>query len=175
MKIRTVLFFLALGSSTVLAGPDTSAKLSDDDAKVVAHLHAVDQMEIDAGKLAQANGAAAGKAYGKKLVTDHTAFDAKLVAFAKKHGLATIPDDPTQTEADKKDMMDEMMKLKGLKGAAFDTELGTRMAADHDKEVGKVDTAAGTVADKDLAAMLKALKPTLQGHADAARKLTATK
>lgn len=171
MKIRTVLLTLVLGSSTVLAGPDTAGKLSDDDAKVVAHLHAVDQMEIDAGKLAETNGAAPGKAYGKKLVADHTAFDAKLVAFAKKHGLATIPEDATQTEADKKDMMDEMMKLKGLKGTAFDSELGTRMAADHDKEIGKADAAMATVADKDLAGMLKTLKPTLQAHADAARKL----
>jgi predicted outer membrane protein len=175
MKIRTALFLLAIGSSTVLAGPDTTAKLSDDDTKVVAHLHAVDQMEIDAGKLAQTNGAAPGKAYGKKLVTDHTSFDTKLVAFAKKHGVTTIPDDTMQTEAEKKDMMDEMMKLKGLKGAAFDSELGTRMAADHDKEIGRADAAMGTVGDKELAAMLKTLKPTLQAHADAARKLTATK
>lgn len=173
MKIHSALLILALGSSTVLAGSDTSAKLSDDDAKIVAHLHAVDQMEIDAGKLAETNGAAPGKAYGKKLVADHSSFDTKLVAFAKKHGLSTIPADPTQSEAEKKDMMDEMTKLKGLKGAAFDSELGTRMAADHDKEVGKLDSA--TVADKDLAAMLKPLKPTLQAHADAARKLTATK
>ena len=165
MKIHTIMFALLAGTS--IANADST--LSVTDAQVVAHLHAVDVTEIAAGKMAQTNGAAGGKAYGAKLVKDHTAFDAKLTAFAKKHGLDTIPDDTTQTAAEKKDMDDEMTKLMGLKGADFDKEIGTAMAAGHDKEIAKADPTA--ISDKDLAAMVKALKPTLQAHADAARKL----
>jgi predicted outer membrane protein len=153
----TALIFLLSGS---IAFADT--KLSDTDAAVVAHLHAVDQTEIMAGKLAQKNGTAAGKSYGMLLVKDHT-------AFAKKHGVSAIPADATTTAGEKKDMDDEMTKLKGLTGSNFDKEIGTAMAAAHDKENAKADPTA--INDKDLAAMIKALKPTLQAHADAARKL----
>jgi predicted outer membrane protein len=160
----TALIFLLSGS---IAFADT--KLSDPDAAVVAHLHAVDQTEIMAGKLAQKNGTAAGKSYGMTLVKDHTDFDGKLTAFAKKHGVSAIPADATTTAGEKKDMDDEMTKLKGLTGSNFDKEIGTAMAAAHDKENAKADPTA--INDKDLAAMIKALKPTLQAHADAARKL----
>ena len=161
----TALAILLFSGSVAFA----DAKLSDTDAAVVAHLHAVDQTEIMAGKLAQKNGTAAGKAYGAMLVKDHTAFDAKLTALAKKHAIATIPDDTTTTAGEKKDMDDEMTKLKALTGSNFDKEFGNAMAPAHDKENTKADPTA--IQDKDLAALVKALKPTLQAHADAARKL----
>lgn len=168
MKLRMILL------SMIVAGTswaDNVKQLSKDDLAVVAHLHAVDQMEIDAGNLAQANGAAPGKAYGKQLVTDHTAFDKKLVAYASKHGVTQIPDDTTQTQADKKAMMDTMAKLKGMTGVQFDGELGSHMAADHEKELMRANTEIAAPHDKELIGLLQNVKPTLQKHADAARKL----
>jgi putative membrane protein len=180
MKLRTMLFASILGaSSIVLAGPTTSdtttdhTKLADMDAQVVAHLHAVDMLEIDMGKLAQKNGTAAVKQYGQMLAKDHTAFDAKLTAFATKHGMATIPADDTQTPAQTTDMETEKGKLAALKGTAFDQELLPMMKMAHDQEISKLDTNMAMVADADLKSMLTALKPTLQKHSDQAAKLQA--
>src|SRR5580704_12454122 len=129
MKLRTIMLASLLGTSSLaLAGPTTTdtttdhAKLADLDAQVVAHLHAVDMVEIDLGKLAQKNGTAAVKQYGQMLVKDHTAFDAKLTAFAAKHGMPTIPADDTLTPAEKTAMDTEKGKLQALKGSAFDQE-----------------------------------------------------
>jgi putative membrane protein len=152
----------------------SSAKLSDGDTKIVAHLHHVNQMEIDLGKAAQKSGTAGVKTYGQTLVTDHQSSDKDLTSFAKTHKLSTIPADKPMTDADKqseKDMQSEVTKLKSLKGADFDREFLNMMAADHDKELAKIDVAMSAATDPDLQSILKATKPVLQRHADQARDL----
>ena len=184
MKIQAFLLGVSLSLSSLAIADTTkkpdaaktteSAKLADDDVKLVAHVKHVNAMEIDMGKLAQANGGAGVKKYGAMLVKDHTANDKTLLALAKKKGLATIPDEVPATEDAKKEhqaMMDGMAKLKTLKGAEFDAAFLTMMAADHDKEVARLEAGATTAKDADLAAFLKATKPVVQGHADKARSI----
>jgi putative membrane protein len=151
-----------------------AAKLSDADVKIVAHLHHVNQMEIEVGKLAQNNGTMSVKNYGATLIADHQSADQDLTAFAKAHKLATIPADKPQTEADKqdaKDMQTKMAKLKTLKAAEFDREFTTMMTMGHDKELANIDAAIGSVGDPDLKTLLTGVKPVLQRHADQARDL----
>ena len=69
------------------------------------------------------------------LVTDHTAFDAKLVAFAKHHQMPVIPPDASQSPATKTDMDAEKGKLAALHGEPFDKELLPMMAKAHDQEL----------------------------------------
>jgi len=178
MKIRSILFAFALGTSTLAVADSgttttSSAALSEIDAQVVAHLHAVDQLEIELGKLAQHNGTAPVKTYGQMLVKDHTAFDAKLVAFAKKHGVTSIPADESPSITEKNDLDAEKGKLETLHGSAFDQELLPMMAAAHDKEVVKANANIAVVSDGGLKMMLENVKPTLQKHADEARRLQA--
>jgi putative membrane protein len=190
MKIRALAIISALALPAVALADDktpadntksdttksdtASAKLSDSDAKIVAHLHHVNQMEIDLGKAAQKSGTAGVKTYGETLVTDHQSADKDLTSFAKTHKLATIPADKPMTDADKqedKEMQSQVTKLKSLKGAEFDREFLNMMAAGHDKELAKIDVAMGAATDPDLQSMLKATKPVLQRHADQARDL----
>ena len=156
---------------------DAAAKLSDGDAAIVAHLHHVNQMEIDLGKVAQKSGTAGVKTYGQTLVTDHQSADKDLTAFAHSHKLATIPAHKPTTDADKQDdkaMQSQVTKLKTLKGADFDREFLAMMATGHDKELTKIDTSISSATDPDLQAMLKTTKPVLQRHADQARDLQKT-
>jgi putative membrane protein len=177
MKIRSLLFACALASSPLAvadrsATPSSdSAKLSEVDTQIVAHLHAVDQLEIVLGKLAEQNGTAGVKNFGQMLVTDHTAFDVKLVAFAKQHGMPTIPADASQSAAGKTEMDAEKGKLAALHGVPFDHELLPMMAKAHDQELTKADANIAMVSDTELKSMLVTLKPTLQSHADEARRL----
>jgi putative membrane protein len=183
MKIRALAIVAALAMPSLAVADKTdekttntapAAKLADSDVKIVAHLHHVNQMEIDLGKAAQKSTTSAVKTYGQTLVTDHTSNDKDLTAYAKTHKLTTIPADKPETDADKqeqKDMMAKVAHLKTLKGADFDKEFLNMMATDHDKELAKIDVSIGATTDTDLQAILKATKPVLQRHADSARDL----
>ncbi len=188
MKTRMLAVILALGLPSVALAdknkPDTSenmqktdknekSALADSDQKVLAHLHAVNQMEIDVSKIAMTNGTTQVKQFATTMVRDHGKADKDIADFAKKHGMKQIAPDESMTEADKKDLMEAETKLKGLKGAEFDREYLKMMVEGHDKELAKIDTEIGDVQDPDLKKMLTDLKPTLQKHADEARKLQA--
>jgi putative membrane protein len=154
--------------------PAKGAKLSEGDVKIVAHLHHVNRMEIDLGKVAQKSGTATVKAYGETLERDHMSADKDLVAFAKQNKLNAIPADKPDNEADKqahKEMMSKVARLKTLKGAEFDREFANMMVADHDKELAKIDVAISAASNPELQTMLKNVKPMLQRHADQARDL----
>src|SRR5512143_1631145 len=101
MKFRAFAIIAALALPTLAVADDKTPptdkttdkayKLSADEVKIVAHLHHVNQTEIDAGKIAQKNGTAHVKSYSDTLEKDHKSADADLTAFAKKHGLKTLP------------------------------------------------------------------------------------
>jgi len=187
MRIKTFMLIAALGLPSIAAAEDTKtkaadkappAKLAPADLAIVAHVHHVNVMEVDLGKLAQKqSSAAAVKKYGEMLVRDHGAADKKVSAFAKARGTAVIPEDKPDTEADRKQAqasMDRMAKLKTLKGADFDREFLTMMVEDHDREVARTDTAIAAATDPDLKKLLGDHRPVLQRHADAARDLLKT-
>jgi len=153
---------------------EKSGKLSDGDVKIIAHLHHVNQMEMEVAKLAQKTGTAAVKSYAETLERDHQTADKELTTFAKQHHVAMIPADKPQSDADRddqKNMTSQMARLKTLKGAAFDKEFLNMMVAGHDKELAKIDVSTGAASDPDLQTMLKSIKPVLQRHSDQAHDL----
>lgn len=201
MKIKTLTFVAALAFSTAAYAQDAKqgggttstdkpkapttgttgstdkpkvTKLEADDVKIVSYVAHVDQMEIDAGKLAQKNGTAQVKKYGAMLVKDHTANSKDMKAFAKKKGVAKIPAHKPETEAEQKehqDSMDTIARLKKLKGAEFDREFLPLMISEHDKAIGRVNTFVTASKDPELADKLRGVLPVLQRHADNAREL----
>jgi len=153
---------------------DTANKLSADEVKVIAHLHHVNQQEIDLGKIAQKSGTTHVKSYGDTLEKDHKSADADLTAFAKKHGLKSIPADKPDTDAERqeqKDLTASVAHLKTLRGAEFDKEFLNIVVTGHEKEIGRVDAALNATSDQDFQALLKSVKPMLQRHLDEARDL----
>jgi putative membrane protein len=183
MKIHALAIVAALAMPSLAVADKTTDKttnaapadkLAESDVKIVAHLHHVNQMEIDLGKTAQKSATTGVKDYGQTLVMDHTSGDKDLTAYAKAHKLATIPADKPDTDAAKqeqKDMMAQVAHLKTLKGAEFDKAFLDMMAMGHDKELAKIDVSIGATTDTDLQAILKTTKPVLQRHADTARDL----
>jgi putative membrane protein len=149
-------------------------KFSDTDSKIVAHLHHVNQMEINLAKQAQKQGTAHVKDYANTILTDHQTNDRELTSMAKNHKLATIPADKPQSDADRqdeKDMTVSVARLKTLKGADFDKEYINMMVSDHDKELTRIDTSISAASDPDLKSLLQSTKPVLQRHADQGRDL----
>jgi len=157
---------------------EKSAKLSDDDVKIVAHLHHVNVMQIDLGKQAKVKGTAAVKSLGETLIKDHSTADKELAAMAKKKGIAKIPAAEPATEADKaeiKQHSESIAALKKLKGADFDREYLRMVVEDHEKELAKSDVFIASAQDTDLKTMLETNKTVLQRHHDAAKELQQSK
>jgi putative membrane protein len=129
-------------------------------AEVLNKLHQSNVTEIEMGKLAQKNGQSKDvKAFGKTLVTDHTAADKKVKALAKKEKVELTDIKPEMEHGD-------------LSGPEFDTKFAKSMLEDHEKDVEEVRKARDNTTDPQLKALLSELLPTLENHKDTARKLT---
>lgn len=190
MKISTLSFVVASAlsftslTSVALAAPDAMATaqvkekpakpapLTDSEQKAAIHIHHVNQMEITMGKMAGAKGTAGTKKYGAMLATDHAKADKELVAFAKKHGLAKIPDE-VQTDAEKADMTAMMAKMKAMKPAEFDAMCLQMMVDGHEKELAMQPQWIAGTTDADMKAMLDKRTVSLTKHRDAAKELLA--
>jgi putative membrane protein len=153
---------------------DKPTKLKAQELQVMAHYHAVNQMEIDLGNAAAKKASRDDvKEYGKMLVKEHGEADKGLVALAKKTG-QVIPKEKPADDTEKKEMADDKAaaaKLKTLKGADFEREYLRMMVQGHEKELGKLDANIAKVENAELVDSLKAKRDVLQHHADAAREL----
>jgi putative membrane protein len=140
----------------------------------VASLHVVNQMEIEAGRLAQEKGLAAEvRDFGGKLVREHRAADDKLLAYAKKRGLDLNAEAAAvQAQPDHAKMRLAMDRLSSLQGAAFDRAFATEMADGHRKTIDKVTTARATATDPELKSLLGELLPALERHYRTAARLS---
>jgi putative membrane protein len=142
----------------------TAAGAMSDDARVVSKLHHINQMEIDAGKLAQDKGQSKQvRDFGARLVKDHQAADKKLMAYADKKGIDANAMPPAGNDQEAKDQ-DKMDRLRNLSGAEFDNQFASTMAEGHQKAIDLVQTSKDTVSDTQLRTMLTQLLPTLQKH-----------
>jgi putative membrane protein len=135
--------------------PSASAKSAD----MLAKLHAVNQRETAAGKLAQEKGESAEmKAYGKMLVVDHTEAERKLAALARRErvdlaitGAPDLPEIPP--------------------GPDFDGTLARQTMADQQQTIAEVTAARDQLDDPELRALLTDLLPVLQRHEQAAKRI----
>jgi putative membrane protein len=149
-----------LGAGTAL-GADNEASAKT--AEVLAKLHHSNQMEVAAGKLAQEKGQSKDvKAFGKTLVTDHSAADKKVMALAKQEKIDLPADAPMPADMD---------KMKTMSGAEFDKMFASHMLDDHKKDIAEAKSARDTTADAKLKALLTATIPVLEKHRDIAQKL----
>jgi len=171
MKIKALLIAAALSTPMTIAAADTNNKLSTDEVKTLQHVHHVNQMEITLAKVAQKQGTAPVQKYAAMIIKDHTQADSDVMALAKKKGVTVT----TETDEDKtadKDMQKDVDHMKTLKGADFDKEYASMMAAGHTTEVGKLDAAISSGVDSDVKGLLNKIKPVVQKHADDAKSLS---
>ncbi|MCU1322953.1 MAG: hypothetical protein JWM43_2602 [Acidobacteriaceae bacterium] len=108
------------------------------------------------------------KAFGQKMVTDHTALNEQMKPIAESKGVSA----PKKLS---KDDQAEYDKLNGLSGAEFDTEYLTYMVKDHHKDLKEFTEAAQHTSDPDLKeAVLKGQK-MIQHHTMIVDKLAQAK
>ena len=140
-----------------------ASTLSQDDRSFIQQAAQGGMAEVEMGQLAEQRAQSAKvKAFGQRMVRDHSQADRKLDAIASSKGV-TLPaglDAKAQAQYD---------RLQKLSGADFDREYMAAMVADHQKDIGDFRQEAGSAKDSDVRDFAKATLPTLEAHLKVAK------
>jgi putative membrane protein len=124
--------------------------------------------EIQLGQLASSKGDSAQvKAYGQRMVTDHTMLNNELKPFADKEGIAP----PTVLNAAD---LAEFDKLNGLTGADFDKEYVAFMMKDHKKDLMDFRHEASMTSNQQLKMAVSKGEKVISEHKQMIDKIGAT-
>jgi putative membrane protein len=124
-------------------------------------------MEVAAGKLAAQHGLdPAVKAFGEKMVSDHTAAGDRLKSLAASKQ-TPLPDSLSAEE------QTALGKLEGLNGTEFDKVYSQMMVKDHVTDISEFEKeVAKKGADADVKAYAEQTLPTLRHHLMLANRLS---
>jgi len=124
-------------------------------------------MEVEMGKMASKQASDSNvKAYGKKLVADHTATNKKLQALAKKNMAGMTNTKSMSMAADS--------ELMSAKGADFDKAFAAKAVEHHQKDISQFEAAEKDATNPDLRALITATLPILRDHLQQAQTLSAS-
>jgi predicted outer membrane protein len=138
--------------------PAQASMLNDADKSFMSEAAVGGMAEVELGRLAARKGNRADvKAFGQRMVTDHSKANSELKRLASHKGMS-LPAALTD------DLKAEKTKLEALSGADFDREYMSMMADDHDKDVAAFQSQATNASDPDLKAFVTKTLPTLQEH-----------
>src|SRR3954447_10811709 len=158
---------LALFTGAALAQAPT-------DAQIAAIVVTANQVDIDAGKLAESKGSNAEvKAFGKQMVTDHTGVNKQASDLVTKLGVK--PEDNPTAQSLKSGGADNVKTLSGLSGAAFDKAYVDHEVAYHQQVLDAVDqTLIPNAKNAELKALLVKVRPAFVAHLEHAKHLQAS-
>jgi putative membrane protein len=152
-----------------LAGPAFAQ--GPNDAQIAAIVVTANQVDIDAGKLAESRGSTADiKAFGKQMVTDHTGVNKQATELVTKLGVK--PEDNPTAQSLKSGGADNVKQLQGLKGKAFDKAYVDHEVAYHQQVLDAVDKVLiPNAKNAELKALLVKVRPAFVAHLEHAKHL----
>jgi len=172
MKSSLIVFtsalLLAAGGAFAQGAP---AAAGPTDAQIAHIVVTANQVDIDAGKLAESKGKSKDvKAFGKQMVTDHSGVNKQAVALVKK--LKVTPEDNPTSQSLKQGGEDNVKKLKGLKGAEFDKAYIDHEVAYHEQVLDAIDkTLVPSAKNEELKALIVKVRPAFVAHLDHAKMI----
>ena len=176
MKSSSIVFASALflAASGAVAQGTAPGPAGPGDAQIAHIVVTANQVDIDAGKLAESKGKSKDvKAFGKQMVTDHTGVNKQAVALVTK--LKVKPEDNPTSEALKKGGADNLKNLKGLKGAAFDKIYIDHEVAYHEQVLDAIDKVLiPNAKNAELKELIVKVRPAFVGHLEHAKKIQAS-
>lgn len=168
MKISTfaAVAVMALGSAGLHAQ-------GINDARIASIVVTANQVDIDAGKLAEAtSGNPDVKAFGRLMVEAHTGVNKSAVDLVTR--LKVTPEDNDTSRSLKAGGDENVAALKGLKGAAFDKAYVDHEVAYHQQVLDAIDkTLIPSASNAELKALLVKVRPAFVSHLEHARQLQA--
>src|SRR2546423_6829699 len=157
----------------LLAAAGAAFAQAPNDAQIAHIVVTANQVDIDAGKLAEKQAKRADvKAFGKQMVTDHTAVNNQAVALAKK--LKVTPEDNPTSQSLKAGGDANVKKLKTLKADAFDKAYVDREVTYHEAVLGAIDKVLiPNAKNAELKALIEKVRPAIDGHLQHAKMVQA--
>ena len=157
---------LTQGTAASAAGPN--------DAQIAHIVVTANQVDIDAGKLAQSKGTDKDvKAFGKQMVTDHTGVNKQAVALVTK--LKVTPEDNPTSQSLKSGGEDNVKKLKGLKGKDFNKAYIDHEVTYHQAVLDAIDnTLVPNAKNEELKGLIVKVRPAFVAHLEHAKKIQAS-
>ena len=158
----------------VLASVSALAQSAPHDAQIAGIVVAANTVDIDAGKLAQKMSKNAEvKAFAKQMVTDHSGVNKQAVALVTR--LKVTPQDSELSKSLKQGGSDNLAKLKGLKGKAFDQAYVAHEVVYHQAVIDALDkTLIPNAKNAELKDTLVKVRPAFVAHLEHARHLEAS-
>ncbi len=169
MKIRTVCIAAVLSCVPAAAWAQAPT-----DAQIAAIVVTANQVDIDAGKLAESKASSpAVKAFAKQMVTDHTGVNKQAMDLVKKLGVK--PEESETSKSLKAGGDENLKKLKGLSGAACAKAYIDHEVVYHQQVLDALDkTLIPNAKNPELKELLTKVRPAFVAHLEHAKKIQAT-
>ncbi|MGE5465855.1 MAG: DUF4142 domain-containing protein [Ignavibacteria bacterium] len=141
------------------------------DAQIAEILTTANQADIDAGKLAQSKGTDKEvKSFGQEMVTDHTASNNSAAQLVKK--LNVKPEQSGTSKKLKSGAEDNMKKLQGLSGPAFDKAYIDHEVDFHQTVLDAIDkTLLPSASNPELKSAITSTRPVIAAHLARAKSI----
>jgi len=164
---------IAVVSGFLLLAAGFACAQAPNDAQIAHIVVTANQVDIDAGKLAESKASSNDvKAFGKQMVTDHSGVNQQAVALAAK--LKVTPEDNPTSQSLKAGGADNVKKLTGLSGAAFDKAYVDHEVAYHEAVLSAIDkTLIPSAKNEELKALIVKVRPAFVGHLEHAKMIQA--
>ena len=172
MKTNVLAMVMAAAWLAPLATSASAQSIND--AQIASIVVTANQVDIDAGKLAETKGSNADvKAFGKQMVTDHTGVNTQAVDLVTK--LKVTPEDNATSKALKSGGDDNLKSLRTLKGTAFDNAYVDHEVVYHQQVLDAVDkTLIPNAKNDELKALLVKVRPAFVAHPEHAKHVQAS-
>jgi putative membrane protein len=166
--MRNAAFVIA--ASLLLAATGAIAQ-APSDAQIASIVVTANQVDIDAGKLAESMSANKDvKAFANRMVTDHTSVNKQAVELVTK--LKVTPQDNPTSQSLKSGGEKNVANLKTLKGTAFDKAYIDHEVVYHEQVLDAIDkTLIPNAKNEELKALLVKVRPAFVAHLEHAKHI----
>lgn len=165
----------AAGAALALVAANAGAANAGPTDPQIAHIVVTaNQVDIDAGKLAQSRAQSAEvKDFAQLMVTDHSSVNKSAVELVTKLHVTPEPNDTSKSL--RKGGDDNVAALKKLSGAPFDKAYVDHEVAYHQAVLDAVDnTLIPSAQNAELKALLVKVRPAFVAHLEHAKQLQAS-
>jgi putative membrane protein len=144
------------------------------DAQIASIVVTANQVDVDAGKLAQGKASNAEvKKFAAQMIADHEGVNKQAVALATK--LKVTPQDNDTSKALKAGGDQNIAKLKTLSGSAFDKAYVDQEVTYHQAVLDAIDkTLIPGASNAELKALIVKVRPAIAAHLEHAKHIQAS-
>ncbi len=160
--------------ASLLVYPAVALAQGVSDAQIAAIVVTANQVDIDAGKLAQSKATNAEvRKFAQTMVTDHTGVNKSATELVTR--LKVTPQDNPTAQSLKEGGEQNVVKLKTLSGPAFDKAYIDHEVAYHQQVLDALDkTLIPGASNAELKALLVKVRPAFVAHLEHAKSLQAS-